>query len=312
MKKFNISKESKIKIIAAACAVLICVAFAVFIALSQRQDGNPSGTDSDTSNTESVDGSSSAVSDAENVSENTADSGKDTVHAEPVLQTSVDTGIIKDETENGEDNNADSTSGKIDGYTVGRGIFENYSLGNGLEIVSFGAYDGKYIEGGDDSTVTGVCAVEVANKSDDDIQYAEITVVAEIGHFNFTLTTLPAGASVLLLESEKKEFSEEAQFKYAFSDNVALFISGGLDLMSDTFIITGDDYSINITNKSGKDYNGAVTVYFKQTENGRYFGGITYGATIKQGIKSGQSVVVPTNHFKIDTCKVMFVTAVEE
>ncbi len=312
MKKLNISKENKIKIIAAACAVLICAALAVFIALSQRQNDNPNSADSDTANTESADGSSSVVSDTENITESTADSEKDTGSAEPVLPTPVDTGIIKDETENGAEENADSTLGTIDGYTVEQDTFENHSIGNGLEIVSLGSYDGKYIEGGDDSAASGVCAVEVANRSDDDIQYAEITVVTGIGHFNFTLTTLPAGASVLLLENEKKEFSEEAHFKYAFSDNVAMFIGGGLDLMSDTFIITGDDYSINITNKSSKDYNGAVTVYFKQTENGRYFGGITYGATLRQGIKSGQSVVIPANHFKIDTCKVMFVTAVEE
>lgn len=272
-------------------AAIICTAAAVALVFLLSR-GSITDGDFDTS-----------VSDGESVTDTQS-------YGEPVIPTLADTGIITDETKGDNVQNGAEWE-MIDGCTATNGVLDGYDLGNGLEIHSLGAYSGEYIENGDDGSVNGVATVEIANIGTRDIQYAQITVTAEEEVYSFKLTTLPSGSSVLL-ESQKKEYVQDCQLKYAVAENVAPFVDEGMNLMSDVFIVTGRDYTLNITNKSDRDYNGAVTVYFKQTKNGKYFCGITYSATLVQGIKAGQSVIIPASHFKIDTSKVMFVTAAEE
>ena len=203
------------------------------------------------------------------------------------------------------------TEAPVEGYESIETALSQTDIGNGLTLVSIGTYSGEYIENGSDSEVENVMSIVVRNDSDKNIQYAEISVAAGDDFYNFSLTTLPIGSSVFLLEIAKKEYDAEKLVRYAFSDSVAVFPKG-MDLMTDKFTVSGSDNYIMVTNNTDTDFNGAVTVYYKQTKDGQYFGGITYSATAQNGVKAGKSVVIPSDHFKIDTSKLMFVTVSED
>ncbi len=203
------------------------------------------------------------------------------------------------------------TEAPVEGYESIETALSQTDIGNGLTLVSIGTYSGEYIENGSDSEVENVMSIVVRNDSDKNIQYAEISVAAGDDFYNFSLTTLPIGSSVFLLEIAKKEYDAEKLVRYAFSDSVAVFPKG-MDLMTDKFTVSGADNYIMVTNNTDADFNGAVTVYYKQTKDGQYFGGITYSATAQNGVKAGKSVVIPSDHFKIDTSKLMFVTVSED
>ena len=203
------------------------------------------------------------------------------------------------------------TEAPVEGYESIETALSQTDIGNGLTLVSIGTYSGEYIENGSDSEVENVMSIVVRNDSDKNIQYAEISVAAGDDFYNFSLTTLPIGSSVFLLEIAKKEYDPEKLVRYAFSDSVAVFPKG-MDLMTDKFTVSGSDNYIMVTNNTDADFNGAVTVYYKQTKDGQYFGGITYSATAQNGVKAGKSVVIPSDHFKIDTSKLMFVTVSED
>lgn len=203
------------------------------------------------------------------------------------------------------------TEASVEGYESIETALSQTDIGNGLTLVSIGTYSGEFIENGSDSEVENVMSIVVRNDSDKNIQYAEISVAAGDDFYNFSLTTLPIGSSVFLLEIAKKEYDAEKLVRYAFSDSVAVFPKG-MDLMTDKFTVSGSDNYIMVTNNTDADFNGAVTVYYKQTKDDQYFGGITYSATAQNGVKAGKSVVIPSDHFKIDTSKLMFVTVSED
>lgn len=288
----NVKKEAlRERIYIIAAAVLLCVAIVLMILLFGRHDG---------------------------VSDETESSGSDITFID-TEETSldfypVDTEIMLDETsgtsdtfENSEEGFVEPVVGEYEKIDISD-VDEN--IGNGLTLLSFGIYNGEYIENGEDCDVKGVAAAEVRNDGDKNIQYAEITVTAGDNKYFFKLTTLPRGSSVLLFENEKKEYDPAVEPEYALSDSVAVFMNE-MSLMTERFKITGADGFLNITNITDKDFNGTVTVYFKQIRDGKYFGGITYSSTFTKGIKAGKSETVSAKHFDLSSCKVMFVTVKE-
>lgn len=288
----NVKKEAlRERIYIIAAAVLLCVAIALVILLFGKPDGIPDETETSESDSSFI------------------DTEETSVDFYP-----VDTEIILDETSGASDTSENSNDGifqpvigdyeKIDISNV------DENIGNGLTLLSFGIYNGEYIENGEDCEVKGVAAAEVRNDGDKNIQYAEITVTAGDDKYFFKLTTLPKGSSVLLFENEKKEYDPASEPEYALSDSVAVFMNE-MSLMPDRFKITGTDGFLNITNITDKDFNGTVTVYFKQTRDGKYFGGITYSSTFTKGIKAGKSETISAKHFELSSCKVMFVTVKE-
>ena len=78
-------------------------------------------------------------------------------------------------------------------------------LGEGLQIVNIGSYTGAYVEDGTDEVVSGVLMLVVTNNGEEALQYAEITVPTESGDAFFSLSTLPAGESCVLLELNRME-----------------------------------------------------------------------------------------------------------
>ena len=182
-------------------------------------------------------------------------------------------------------------------------------LGYGLQITDMGGYTGMYMEDGTDEIVSGVLMLVVENTGDQDIQYAEITVDFADSQGQFTLTTLPVGEKVVLLEKNRLQWEDTMDDGTARirSGKVACF-QEPISTMEDKLKIGIVDGAINVTNISGEDIPGTITVYYKNAAADICYGGITYRIQIQGGLKSGEIRQVMTNHASDTGSRIMFVT----
>ena len=181
------------------------------------------------------------------------------------------------------------------------------SLSRGMEIVDVGSYTGMYMEDGSDEIVSGVLMIVVANKGEEDIQYAEITLSAGAETAYFSLTTLPAGESVVLLEQNRMSYSKSVIYSDAKASNVAVF-KEPMSLREDLITIQALKGAMNITNISGADITGDIVIYYKNSSSDMLYGGITYRVRLSGGMKKDEIKQIVSDHFSAGGSSIMFVT----
>lgn len=180
-------------------------------------------------------------------------------------------------------------------------------LDDHLQIVNVGAYTGVYMEDGSDEVVSGVLMLVVSNIGKEAVQYAEITLPTENGDAKFSLSTLPAGESCVLLELNRMPHTGQEDLSRAYSQNVAVFHEA-FSLWDDLLELQVLDGAINVRNISGADIEGDVVLYYKNAAADLYYGGITYRIRIEGGMKANEIKQIMASHFDQDGSKVMFVT----
>lgn len=180
------------------------------------------------------------------------------------------------------------------------------NLGSGLTITDVGKYTGVYMEDGSDEVITGIMMIAVTNEGDQDVQYAEISLPVGNQTAHFTLTTLPAGSTVILLEQNRMAYLPD-DYTTAVVENVILF-KEPMSLCEDRIRIEKVKEGMNITNISGKDMDGDIYVYYKNSARDVYYGGITYRVRLEGGLKAGETRLVVSNHYSQSGTAVMFVT----
>lgn len=180
-------------------------------------------------------------------------------------------------------------------------------LGYGLSITDVGKYTGIYMEDGTDELVSGILMIVVTNSGEDAIQYAEITMPVRGGQANFSLSTLPAGESAVLLEKSRLQWSGDEDYANATLENTVLFTEP-LSLCQDRLKLQILDGAINVTNISGADITGDIMIYYKNSAADLYYGGITYRVRMEGGIKAGEIKQIMASHFSTSGSSIMFVT----
>ena len=183
----------------------------------------------------------------------------------------------------------------------------NINLGNGLYITDIGGYTGMYMEDGTDEIVSGVLMMVITNTGDTTLQYAKISLEAGETDASFELTTLPAGKSVVLLETSRMAYDKTFAYTTAVAENVAFFPQEP-SLMEDTVKLQILDGVINVTNISDTDIDGEIVVYYKNSATDLYYGGITYRSRVTGGLKAGEIRQVVGSHISASGTAVMFVT----
>lgn len=179
-----------------------------------------------------------------------------------------------------------------------------YTLGNGCEIAEIKPYSGPFVEDGSDSEKQNVYALVIKNTTGKNFQYMNLKLTIAGRDYIFKVTTLFDNSAVTVLESTG------AQYTQTKADTVELTQS--IEFPSSPTVhpkeleITVMDGLMNVKNISGKDIDGNIYVYYKQTDGDDWFGGITYRASANGGLKSGEIRQIPANHFKKDSCKVVF------
>ncbi|MBQ7714993.1 MAG: hypothetical protein IJT70_03885 [Clostridia bacterium] len=306
IKERNISTKVKILIAAICAAALIAaVVTAVVLVNKNRSGGVP---EESTVETGQKDVSYRPV-DTADLSDNgagteTADTGsaQDTDEPESTEDTqSVDTA---DTSESGTGVDTVDTSEPSGGKDEPR----IDDLGHSLTLVSLESYSGRFVEDGTDDEVDNIVAATVRNDGDRPCQYIVFTVTTEDGIATFEASTIPAGASVLVLEKNRTPFTT-AEFTAVDTETYIEFMEIPA-LHSDELKVSGADGQLIVANTGDGDITDNVTLYYKNVKDGKYFGGITYAASINGGIPAGQSVMVGANHFKIDSSRLMFINYV--
>ena len=179
------------------------------------------------------------------------------------------------------------------------------TLGNGLKIQDVGSYTGIFMEDGSDEPVTGVLMCLVTNNSEKDVQLLNFTLSNGSQTASFSLTNLPAGESVIVLESSRMAYAPG--FTQAEVQNYAEF-SAPMSLCQDKIQISSIGQAMNITNISGEDISGDILIYYKNSATDVFYGGITYRVRIEGGLKADEIRQIVPSHFNAASTTVVLVT----
>lgn len=182
-----------------------------------------------------------------------------------------------------------------------------YYLGKGLVLRDVDKYAGIYMEDGTDEIVSNVLMLIVRNDGEQDIQYAEITVPTSNGDAHFSLSTLPVGESIVLLEENRMAWSADEDYSNIHAENIALF-SESVTLCEDQLELQALDGVINVTNTSGEDITEDIVIYYKNAASDLLYGGITYRIRLEGGLKADEIRQIMANHFTQIGSRIMFVT----
>lgn len=177
-----------------------------------------------------------------------------------------------------------------------------------LTVEAIGSYTGNFLEDGSDEPTANVAAMLVTNNSERMLQIADITFqVNDTETASFRVTNLPAGTTVLVLESNKREFKEEDSYTYGET------ASGYMDqptLEEDKFELVTEEGKITLKNNTDQAYE-KVYVYYKYVQlGGAYLGGITY-RTPFENVPAGGEIEAVAGHFKPDSSQIMAVQILE-
>lgn len=171
-----------------------------------------------------------------------------------------------------------------------------------LTVESIGAYSGSFIEDGSDEATKNVTAMLITNNSDQMLQVALIDFQVNSNETaSFKVTNLPAGTSTLVLESNKREFSDNDTYTYG---NAATGYMDQPTLEEDKVELKTENGKITLKNKTDKKLK-RVYVYYKYMQiGGAYFGGITY-RTPFENVGAGKEAEAVAAHFNPDSSQIM-------
>lgn len=165
-------------------------------------------------------------------------------------------------------------------------------------------YAGIYLEDGQDTEVQSVCAMLVTNVGNTPIEYAEVTVKGDSKELLFSISTLPAGAAVVVQEANQSAYQEfkPLSFEAECAEIKAFEMSAEQVKVEETA-----DGSLRVTNLTDQEIP-CVRVFYKlyMPEEEVYVGGITYVAKITE-LKANASSEVKAKHYLPGNSKIMMI-----
>ena len=173
-----------------------------------------------------------------------------------------------------------------------------------LQILSAGQYTGPFVETGEDTPVSNVMSLVVKNTGSQMVEYAEIELSAGEGEtVLFKISALPAGTSVMVQESQKKEYS--ADTTYTYSGATEALAAEEKTLQEDSLQITAEDGKITIKNLTDSDMDKVYVCYKTISDGGVYLGGIAYRVSVED-LKSGEEKSIESGHYLQGYSSILF------
>lgn len=280
-------QKKKLGIIIAIVAAVLVVGVMIFFALKPNGINSQEETSDEKGYHELADGENPADIDVKVKSSNDfVKPGKDTLDASKIQGYSAKVG----------DSDKNDDSKKTEKA-------EQIVLSDpNLTVESIGAYSGSFIEDGSDEATKNVTAMLITNNSDQMLQVALIDFQVNSNETaSFKVTNLPAGTSTLVLESNKREFSDNDTYTYG---NAATGYMDQPTLEEDKVELKTENGKITLKNKTDKELK-TVYVYYKYMQiGGAYFGGITY-RTPFENVGAGKEAEAVAAHFNPDSSQIM-------
>ncbi len=178
-------------------------------------------------------------------------------------------------------------------------------LGQGLQITELAPYTGAYMEDGSNEVVSGVMMAILENTSQQALQYAQIGLTFGDREAKFSVTNIPAGAKVVLLEENRLDFISQKPDAVHISSVVFL---PQLPLYPELFQITGTEGNLTVTNISDTAISGDIYVYYKNSSQDLFYGGITYRVKVAGGLAAGESKQILAGHYDPDGSRIVMIT----
>lgn len=180
-----------------------------------------------------------------------------------------------------------------------------YKIGqDSLIVQKIQAYSGSYIEDGSNEQVSDIFAILVTNTGEQCVEFADISLTSEKGVLNFSVSALEAGASCVVLETNRTAYEKqnylECTAETAFLDKME---------MSETSVEVTETKSGALTVKNvGKDTIPSLRVFYKyyDEEENVYIGGIAYTFQVTD-LEAGFSTMVTPAHYQAGQSKVIMV-----
>ena len=193
-------QKKKLGIIIAIVAAVLVVGVMIFFALKPNGINSQEETSDEKGYHELADGENPADIDVKVMSSNDfVKPGKDTLDASKIQGYSAKVG------------DSDKNDDSKDTEKAEQIVLSD----SNLTVESIGAYSGSFIEDGSDEATKNVTAMLITNNSDQMLQVALIDFQVNSNETaSFKVTNLPAGTSTLVLESNKREFSDKDTYTY--------------------------------------------------------------------------------------------------
>ena len=280
-------QKKKLGIIIAIVAAVLVVGVIIFFALKPNGINSQEETSEEKGYHELADGENPADIDVKVKSSNDfVKPGKDTLDASKIQGYSAKVG----------------DSDKNDNSKETEKAEQIVLSDSNLTVESIGAYSGSFIEDGSDEATKNVTAMLITNNSDQMLQVALIDFQVNSNETaSFKVTYLPAGTSTLVLESNKREFSDKDTYTYG---NAATGYMDQPTLEEDKVELKTENGKITLKNKTDKELK-RVYVYYKYVQiGGAYFGGITY-RTPFENVGAGKEAEAVAAHFNPDSSQIM-------
>lgn len=178
-------------------------------------------------------------------------------------------------------------------------------LGEGLRIIQIAAYAGLYLEDGSDEPVSDILMMELENTSDRALQLGNITLSYSDAVAEFTVSNLPAGKKVILLEQKRMAYTAAEPIDAKVENTVFL---DAFSRYEDQLEIIARDGVINVCNITDRDIEQDIFIYYKNVAGGIYYGGITYRVRIRGGLKAGEIRQLMTEHYDAEGSEILMVS----
>ena len=286
-------QKKKLGIIIAIVAAVLVVGVMIFFALKPNGINSQEETSDEKGYHELADGENPADIDVKVKSSNDfVKPGKDTLDASKIQGYSAKVG------------DSDKNDDSKDTEKAEQIVLSDPNL----TVESIGAYSGSFIEDGSDEATKNVTAMLITNNSDQMLQVALIDFQVNSNETaSFKVTNLPAGTSTLVLESNKREFSDKDTYTYG---NAATGYMDQPTLEEDKVELKTENGKITLKNKTDKELK-TVYVYYKYMQiGGAYLGGITY-RTPFENVGAGKEAEAVAAHFNPDSSQIMGVQILE-
>lgn len=280
-------QTKKLGIIIAIVAAVLVVGVMIFFALKPNRINSQEETSDEKGYHELADGENPADIDVKVKSSNDfVEPGKDTLDTSKIQGYSAKVG------------DSDTKDDSKDTEKAEQIVLSD----SNLTVESIGAYSGSFIEDGSDEATKNVTAMLITNNSDQMLQVALIDFQVNSNETaSFKVTNLPAGTSTLVLESNKREFSDNDTYTYG---NAATGYMDQPTLEEDKVELKTENGKITLKNKTDKELK-RVYVYYKYVQiGGAYFGGITY-RTPFENVGAGKEAEAVAAHFNPDSSQIM-------
>lgn len=280
-------QKKKLGIIIAIVAAVLVVGVMIFFALKPNGINSQEETSDEKGYHELADGENPADIDVKVKSSNDfVEPGKDTLDASKIQGYSAKVGDSDKKDDSKETEKAEQI------------VLSD----SNLTVESIGAYSGSFIEDGSDEATKNVTAMLITNNSDQMLQVALIDFQVNSNETaSFKVTNLPAGTSTLVLESNKREFSDKDTYTYG---NAATGYMDQPTLEEDKVELKTENGKITLKNKTDKEFK-TVYVYYKYMQiGGAYLGGITY-RTPFENVGAGKEAEAVAAHFNPDSSQIM-------